>query len=115
MEIKGVRQIKKELAKHYRYTDWSEMLRNSGDWSHDKYVDVVAEEYASQFQLENKLLRGMMREVKNCLIKCNEVIKLLDSTNSDMKNEITRSTKCPDNRRFVEFNSEIEALINKDY
>lgn len=72
MEIKGVGQIKEELAKHYLYEDWVDMLRNSGDWSHDKYVDMVAEEYASQFQKENEVLRKEVTELKETTLMYKE-------------------------------------------
>lgn len=46
--MKSLQEIKQEYADNYGYVDFMDMLRGSGDWSHDKYIDDIAKQFANE-------------------------------------------------------------------
>lgn len=44
--MKTLKEIKEDYATNLGFEDWIDMLRNTGDLSHDAIVDIVAKAYA---------------------------------------------------------------------
>lgn len=50
--MKTLKEIKEEYAKNHKFKDWIHMLRHTGDWTHERMINDIAQQYAREVAKE---------------------------------------------------------------